>query len=70
MFKKAFLLPTLISFLVLISVAYREYLKIIEWWDWEDYVDPRTGFEAHDKVIVMGKMTREDTDWVAQYLPE
>jgi hypothetical protein len=37
-------------------------------WDWDEYHDDTS--QVGDKVIVMAKLERENTDWVAQNLPE
>lgn len=68
--RRAYLLVILTAVWVFIAIAHQQYVKSIEWWDWDDYTDLRTASEAHDKVIVMGKLSREDTDWVVQHLPE
>ena len=31
---------------------------------------PISGGEASDKVVIMAKTEKENTDWVAEYLPE
>jgi hypothetical protein len=49
-------------------VGNREYKRRKEWWDWEEYHGDTS--QVSDKVIVMGKLEKENTDWVAQNLPE
>jgi len=59
-----------ITFALLLSwfLGQREYNRRKEWWDWEEYHDDASQME--NKVIVMAKLEKEDTDWVAQNLPE
>jgi CRISPR/Cas system-associated endonuclease/helicase Cas3 len=53
---------------VLWFVGNREYKRRKEWWDWKEYHDDNS--HMRDKVIVMAKLEKENTDWVAQNLPE
>jgi hypothetical protein len=49
-------------------VGQREYKRREEWWDWEEYHDNAS--QVGDKVIVMAKLEKENTDWVTQNLPK
>jgi hypothetical protein len=45
-----------------------QYKRSKAWWDFEEYFDD--GASTGDKVIVMAKLERENTNWVAENLPE
>jgi hypothetical protein len=64
------LFAIVIIFALLLSwfVGKREYNRRKGWWNWEEYHDDTS--QAGDKVIVMAKLEKENTDWVAQNLPE
>jgi hypothetical protein len=64
------LFAIVIIFALLLSwfVGKREYNRRKEWWKWEEYHDDTS--QVGDKVIVMAKLEKENTDWVAQNLPE
>jgi hypothetical protein len=70
-------LRTLRSFILLVGLPFLlitwllgnwQYNRVKTWWDFEEYFDD--GASAGDKVIVMAKLERENTDWVAENLPE
>lgn len=66
--KSLFAIAITFAFLLSWFVGKREYKRRKEWWDWEEYHDDAS--QVGDKVIVMAKLERENTDWVAQTLPE
>ena len=55
--------------LVVFFAGIHRYRSYKEWWDWDEYVDDVHVKGLNEKVIVMGKMQKEDTDWVAEFLP-
>lgn len=44
-----------------------QYNRVKSWWEFEEYFDD--GASAGDKVIVMAKLEKENTDWVEENLP-
>lgn len=65
--RSAILLVGLPLLIITWLLGHWQYNRVKTWWDFEEYFDD--GASNGDKVIVMAKLERENTDWVAENLP-
>lgn len=71
--KTSFSVAIVLILLVVWITGKRQYDKRKEWWtgmSWDEYRNGTQQSLPGHRVIVMARLEKENTDWVAQHLPE